>query len=73
MNFETLEKHEVFFASTNQYQVKFDDGTVMQFRVAEDSNGTKFYVLTDSDWTDPVDGNKFHDAFINAFFEGSLQ
>jgi hypothetical protein len=45
MDFEIQEEREVYWASTNQYNMKFEDGTVMEFRAAEDSNGTDFYVL----------------------------
>jgi hypothetical protein len=44
MDFEIQEEREVYWASTNQYKMKFEDGTVMEFRAAEDSNGTDFYV-----------------------------
>ncbi len=73
MNLETIDKKEVYFATTNQYKIKFEDGTVMEFRVAEDLNGTEFYVLTDSEWTTLEDGNTFHDAFFEFYSEGSLE
>ncbi len=72
MNLKTIEKSEVYHATTYQYKIKFNDGTIMEFRVAEDSNGTEFYVLAKSVWIAIEDGNKYHNAFCEALLEGSL-
>ena len=72
MDFEIQEEREVYWASTNQYKMEFEDGTVMEFRAAEDSNGTDFYVLTDSGWDSLEEDNEYHDTFEEAWSEGLL-
>ena len=72
MNYEILDSREVYWAVTNQYEIRFDDGEVMTFRAAEDDNGTDFFVLTDDGWSPLEEGNKFHDAFYDAWSDGEL-
>jgi hypothetical protein len=72
MNFDILDSREVYWAVTNQYEIRFEDGEIMEFRAAEDDNGTDFYVLTDDGWESLEEDNKYHDAFYEAWSEGTL-
>jgi len=69
---EVLDSKEVWWAVTNQYEIRFDDGEILEFRAAEDPNGTEFFVLVSDGWEPLEDGNKYHDAFYEAWSDGEL-
>lgn len=72
MKFDILDSREVYWAVTNQYEIRFEDGEIMEFRAAEDDNGTEFFVLTSDGWDSLEEGNEYHDAFYDAWEDGSL-
>ena len=45
MEFEVLDSKEVWWETTNEYELRFDDGEIKQYRVAENPKGTDFFVL----------------------------
>ena len=73
MDFEVINSKEVWWAVTNQYEIRFDDGEILEFRAAEDPNGTEFFVYTDDGWESLEDGNEKHDAFYEAWSDGTLE
>jgi len=73
MELEVLSSNEVWWAVTNQYEICFDDGDkILEFRAAEDPNGTEFFVFSSDGWEPLEDGNKYHDAFYEAWSDGEL-
>ena len=71
MNYEVLESNEVWWQTTTQYKIRFDDGDIIEFRAAEDPKGTEFFVYNDR-WEELDDGNEKHNIFYDAWSEGEL-
>jgi hypothetical protein len=72
MNIEVLESKEVWWATTKEYDIRFDDGEIKQYRVVENPKGTDFFVLTNDGWEELEDGDEYDDAFYEEWCEGTL-
>jgi len=72
MEFDVLDSREVWWQTTNEYELRFDDGEVKQYRASENPKGTEFFVLTSDGWEELEDADEYDDAFYEAWSEGEL-
>lgn len=71
--FELIDIRNVYYASTDEYEIEYDNKTYT-IRVAEDDNGSEVLYLGEDGWEEIYgsSGDAVKDALYNFYEEGGL-